>query len=318
MKFFHNLNFQGMQAMFMGLHRQPTAQAPIVRGEIALDDATGALRYSPDGATWVYPAGGDNGISVGAPHVEISGFGSDYTISQDGTAMGVMRGRAMLFVRDVPDAFYNDPKLDAGIDLYMRRPKNHDAGRLGQSQRKRHRWTHPVSVVGGQTEDMIRIANGVIPRPSKYRGAMSPSLPGDRQTFWPLLGHTDGDEVCKDVNFAMFFNKTHVEVYEAPFTPSSVQFSNTSFGPAGTNRSLLNKINGPWFYRTHGTEGCCAEFAFAYSWRDLNSVDPRARIIGPMSRAIFVSAYPWPVVFDYATGKRKAQGSKGLAVRFAR
>lgn len=317
-----NVDFDGRELKSPVIHKQHTADAPQYVGQLSFDSQANMMRYSPDGAAWTYLAANGAGAAyVGAPAVEISGRSSGWTTGADGYALGTGRGSGKLYARDVPAAFFTDKLLDAGIDLMVFRQKAHNNGRMGQAQFKRHTWTHPVSVVGGVSEDQERVNNGIIPKLSMYRGAISNNGNGpvhDRRTFWPLFGRQDGDEIEKDVNFAAFFRKCQVEVFEKPNVPSSVQFNGAAVGPAGTNRTALGHLNPRKLYNVWGAGGLAMYFGFAYSWRDLSHPDKRARIVGPISQIIRVSCYPWPVQIDSNTGILRAVDAKSLAVKFDR
>ena len=311
-------DMNGHQLKNAVLDRQPSGQAPAYKGQVAFDDSTGQLRYSPDGVTWVYYTQGNNNYSVGAPVVRIRTGSTGWTTCSDGFVLpSGSRNYLGLKASNVPLDFFKDQKLDAGIDLYIHRGHRHDNAASWNDQ---HRFTHPVSVANAISEDDERIANGIIPRRSMYRGSadqhvLNGPLAGNRQTFWNLYGASEGAWIAKDVNIAGHLRVGLVNVYEAFNVPSSVNFNSKALGPAASGRYGVQTKQTKNFYTTFGTKGFALYIAFAYSWRDMSHPDPRARICGPMSNVYRVSAYPWPVYEDWGTGKAAARDGFSFEIK---
>lgn len=316
-----DFNMRGNQLKNAVLDRQPSGQAPTYKGQIAFDDSTGQLRYSPDGVTWVYHAQANSNYSVGAPVVRIRTGSTGWKTCVDGFILpSGSRNYLGLKASNVPLDFFKDQKLDAGIDLYIHRGHNHDNA---VSQYDQDRFTHPVSITGGKTEDDHRLNNGIIPARSMYRGAFdnavqSGPLGGERQTFWNLYGASESDWIEKDVNLTGHLRVGKLQVFESFGIPSSINSTAKALGPAASGRYGVQTKQTKNFYTTFGTKGFALYIAFAYSWRDMSHPDPRARICGPMSRVLRVSAYPYPVYEDWATGKAAARDGFSFEVKVAR
>lgn len=313
-----HFDLNGNQLKNAGLERQPSGQAPTFAGQIAFDDGAGQMRYSPDGVNWTYGATAAKNYSVGAPVVRIRTGSTGYQTCVDGFVLPAgSRNHLGLKAANVPLEFFKDQKLDAGIDLYIHRGHNHDNV---ISQNDQDRFTHPISVSNGKTEDDDRLNAGLIPARSMYRGAFDNAvqngpLAGERRTFWPLYGNVESGWVAKDVNLAGHMRVGLVAVYEKYNVPSSINPTAKALGPAASGHYGVQTKQTKHFYRTQGVKGFALYVAFAYSWRDLNHPDPRARICGPMSRVYRVSAYPWPVYEDWGTGLAAARDGFSFEVK---
>lgn len=312
-------DFKGNQLRQAVLERQPTATPPQFRGQIAFDDTTGKMRYSPDGVNWAY--GAEKNFSVGAPVTRIRTGSTGWSMCGDGfTLPSGSRNHLGLKAANVPSEFFTDKSLNAGIDLYIYRGQVHDNS---QSQNDQDRFTHPVSVRGSMSEDEERVSNGIIPSRSMHRGSAENfvkfgPLAGERQTFWPLYGANEGSWIAKDVNLTGHLRVGQIEVFEKSGAPSSINAYGKGLGPLASGRYAITTKQTKHLYRTIGVKGFALYVAFAYSWRDFSHPDKRARVCGPMSRILRVSAYPYPVYEDWATGKAAARDGFSFEVKAAR
>ena len=290
---FMNLDLQGNQLVQAVLeHRAPSA--PFVEGRVSYDPAAqmGFLETA-SGYSYFPLANTAGAYVVGAPDVRLVTNANNIQFRDQQGNMFAQPPINTVSIRaqNLPKDFFVDPKLDAAIDLFVYRNKRH----AGASRRLHGAgFRHPVSYATGQTEDDIRIANGIIPAKSMLRGGRPHDGFGVRHTNWPLLNYTNAQEVVSFKNFEpeAFFQDSKLETLAAdPAIYPSGTIGITVKALAGSGRTT--RLSYRYQYGSVQNSARTLYFAFAYSWIDKSAPDPRQRIIGPMSQIFQAKSERW-------------------------
>lgn len=292
-KLFTNLDMQGNQLMQAVLeHRAPSA--PFVEGRVSYDPAAQMGFLETAGGYTYFPMSNAAGAYVvGAPDVRLvtNNNNAQFRDQQGNFFVLPPVNTVSIRAQNLPKDFFTDPKLDAAIDLFVYRNKRH-AGASRQLHGAGFR--HPVSYANGQTEDDIRIANGIIPAKSMLRGGRPHGGFGDRHTNWPLLNYANTQEVVFFKNFEpeAFFQDSKLETINAD--PAIYPGGNVGLRVKALAASgRTTRLNYRYQYGSVQNSARTLYFSFAYSWIDKNAPDPRQRIVGPMSPIFQAKSEHW-------------------------